>query len=105
LHLVRGLDPRASVLPGAQMSNVISLGERRADAQNDCNAWTPQELLESILHRIERGEIAPNGMCVSWFTKEGDSTRTSFRRSRMTTIEAVGLLEVTKSDLLADTAE
>lgn len=80
----------------------ISLGEHRAVTEDDCTKWTPREMLLSLVREIDGGVIAPDGMLVCFFTKEGAYTRTGMRRSKSTIMEAVAMVEIAKHDLLVE---
>ena len=83
------------------MSEPISLGERRALAEDDCSKWTPRELLAAMLRDIDNGRIHPDGIVVCFFQHEGEGTRTGMRRSKATVMQSVAMIEMAKHDLLA----
>lgn len=78
----------------------ISLGEHRAYRNDDCMAWTPREVLLSLLRDIDSGKLSPTGLIVAFVSREAEKTRTGMRRSGMSLLETVGLIEAIQYDLL-----
>jgi hypothetical protein len=85
---------------GKVMDTPVSLGERRALAEDDCTKWTPRELLIWMLREMDSGNFSPDGIVVCFCKKENEGTRTGMRRSRTTVMEAVAMVEIAKHDLL-----
>jgi len=83
--------------------DVPSFTERRALEANNCKIWTPLDLLRHMVREIEEGRYNPESVCLVFKQTEGQMTRTGLRRSRCGVLEAVGMLEVAKFDLLSDT--
>lgn len=81
-------------------SFVTSLGEHRALAENDCDKWSPREMLEWMLREMDNGSFNPAGIVVSFFYRVDGNTVTGMRRSKVTVMEAVAMCEMAKHDLL-----
>jgi hypothetical protein len=62
----------------------------------DANAWTPRELLKSML--LDSADY--DGVVVCYFRRENGGTITGMRRSKTTVMEAVAMIEMAKYDLL-----
>jgi hypothetical protein len=75
-----------------------SLGERRMQKADDCRLWTPKELLEALLRDFEENPV--EGLVVCYFRRVEGSTLTGMRRSKVTLMEAVAMIEMAKFDLL-----
>jgi len=78
----------------------VSIGERRAIAEDDCDKWTARELLVHMLREHDNGTTPLEGVVVCFLKREGAFTRTGVRRAKITLLETVGLLDVCKYDLL-----
>ena len=78
-----------------------SLSEIRA--QDNCNLWTPRELLIHYLRRIDNGEFVPDALLIMHVQHRDNSTLTGMKRSKCTVMEAVALCEIAKHDLLEGT--
>lgn len=76
----------------------VSLGERRMLAEDDCNLWSPKELLRALLRDIETTPM--DGIVVCYFRRETIGTITGMKRSKTTVMEAVAMVEMAKYDLL-----
>jgi hypothetical protein len=82
------------------MSEVTSLNEHRALAQDDCSLWTPRELLAALIREMDSGKLSADGMVVCYCRKDGTMQMTNMKRAKLTTMEVVGLMEIVKHDLL-----
>jgi hypothetical protein len=80
----------------------VSLGERRALAEDDATKWSARELLVHMLREHDNGSCQLDGVVVCFLKREGEFTRTGIRRSKISVLETVGLLEVAKHDLLRE---
>jgi len=78
----------------------VSLGERRALGGDDCDQWTPREMLVHLLREIDSGHFKPDGLMLCFFRNHDSAVLTGMRRSRMTQMEAVAMIEMAKHDLL-----
>lgn len=77
-----------------------SLAERRG--LEDCQRWAPRDVLIHMLRQIDSGEWVPDGIVICWVRHEDDDhTATGLRRSKCTVLEAVGMIEAAKHDLLS----
>ncbi len=79
----------------------ISLGERKAEQGDNCDQWTPRELLISYLRKIDSGAFVPDGLIILHLKHQGeDALLTGMRRAKVSILETVGVLEVAKNDLI-----
>lgn len=77
-----------------------SLGELRAFKEGDYSKWTPRELLVFALREVDSGNSQIDGAILVYFCKQGRGTMTGMRRANVDLLEALGLLEAVKHDLL-----
>jgi hypothetical protein len=82
---------------GVRVSEPVNLGERRMQRDYDCNARSPRELLSAMLSDADY-----DGIVVCYFRRENGGTITGMKRSKVTVMEAVAMIEMAKWDLLAD---
>ena len=79
----------------------VSLAERRAEEQGDCDLWTPREMLIALLRAIDSGDLSADGMVVIWKrTVDTKHVFTAARRAKLGIIETIGLLDIAKRDFL-----
>ncbi len=77
-----------------------SLAERRMRESDDCTKWTPRDVLLHFLRDIDNGSLVPDGLIVLYLKHVEGNTLTGMRRSRVAVLEAVGMCESAKHDLL-----
>lgn len=67
------------------MSDVVDLGfekrVREADAAADCTKWTPRDVLVDMVAQIDRGEVSPDCIFVTWTETNGSSADVRFSAS------------------------
>ncbi len=75
-----------------------------AEFTNKSDQWTPEQMLEFIVEQIQSGEIDPSRMIVSWVTETGSSDPfySYYAKARVSDIQAIGLLEIAKNDIIAN---
>lgn len=84
------------------MSEPINLEARRAIAKNDSAEWTPQSVIETVLHRLKNNEDVADGAIIILTSRSADGRvvpGTTYT-ARLTVLEMFGLLDITKLALL-----
>lgn len=85
------------------MSNVTSIGRRRAERASDSTLWTAEEMLMAALDDIRSGRINPDGISLHYFDKTGEQTEIpSFYASNLSYERHVALLRIAERRVLDD---
>jgi hypothetical protein len=80
----------------------VSIAELRSAADDDCNKWTPRDLLVNLLRRIDRGEIDPKILTIVYEIRhEERGSLCVSRHAGGRLYERVGLLSAAIQDLLS----
>lgn len=74
------------------MSDVVSLGERRAERGNDARLWTPAEAARALLRDIESGAIAPRAIYVAMVESGPRGSSYPYITAGASNLEVCGLL-------------
>jgi hypothetical protein len=72
-----------------------SIGELRAERDHLCSSWGPRDCLIEVLRQIDKGEIDPDILIVSYRKRSDDPNKdhaASFRMSASDAMLALGLL-------------
>lgn len=77
----------------------LSIGEIRAAKSADASNWSPREALVSLLRNIDRGEVSPDVLVISY----RDNRRTWFTVAGPDAASALGVMEIAKHRMLRDT--
>lgn len=77
---------------------VIKLAEKSQSSFS----WSCEDALERALEDVRNGKISPEKLMIHFFEKDdpGDMGKTGFYTSNMTVLEHIGLLEVSKLQVI-----
>lgn len=76
-----------------------TMGELRADKNENAAAWAPRDVLINVLRAIDSKEIEPDALVVCYSRNSGETT--GWRASSPNVLTTVGMLELTKARVLS----
>jgi hypothetical protein len=84
------------------MTEVTSLGARRAVEAGDNRLWTPVECLHDVIREIENGTVSANGVLVLHLTKTDTTFDVGYSSSNIKSSEMLAMLEIAKQVILEE---
>lgn len=78
----------------------LSVAELRAEKFGACDAWSPRDVLIDVLRKLDRKEIGPQTLVVSWIDVKNGKEFGHFRMAGPSALYAIGLLHANIHDML-----